>query len=78
MDGADVNSDRLARVRSPENGYRSVTFANDVEALMRISGSERHEPRFFFPAYGFSPPERSERRIGTPNRPKVSRRPFTR
>ena len=34
--------------------------------------------RRFFGAYGFSPPERIERRIGTPMRPKVSRRPLTR
>ncbi len=39
---------------------------------------EHHEPRRFFGAYGFSPPERSERRIGTPMRPKVARRPLTR
>jgi len=29
--------DYLARVRSPENGYMSVPFAEDVELSMRIS-----------------------------------------
>ena len=43
-----------------------------------LSVPQRQELRRFFLAYGLSPPERIERRIGTPMRPKVSRRPLTR
>jgi predicted O-methyltransferase YrrM len=35
-DNADYSPDYLARVRSPENGYLSVPFAEDVELSMRI------------------------------------------
>jgi predicted O-methyltransferase YrrM len=35
-DNADDSPDYLARVRSPENGYMSTPFAEDVELSMRI------------------------------------------
>jgi predicted O-methyltransferase YrrM len=34
-DNADMSPDYLERVRSPENGYMSVPFAEDVELSMR-------------------------------------------
>jgi predicted O-methyltransferase YrrM len=35
-DNADYSPDYVARVRSPENGYMSVPFGEDVELSMRI------------------------------------------
>ena len=35
-DNADMSPDYLARVRSPESGYMSVPFGEDVELSMRI------------------------------------------
>jgi predicted O-methyltransferase YrrM len=35
-DNADMSPDYLARVRSPEGGYLSVPFAEDVELSMRV------------------------------------------
>jgi predicted O-methyltransferase YrrM len=35
-DNADYSPDYMARVCSPENGYLSVSFAEDVEVSMRI------------------------------------------
>lgn len=35
-DNADFSPEYLARVRSPENGYLSVPFSDDVELSMRI------------------------------------------
>ena len=35
-DNVDLSPDYLARVRSPEGGYLSVPFTEDVELTMRI------------------------------------------
>jgi predicted O-methyltransferase YrrM len=37
-DNADWSQDYLARVRSPEQGYMSLPFGDDVELSMRIGG----------------------------------------
>jgi predicted O-methyltransferase YrrM len=36
-DNADWSPDYLARVRTPDGGYMSVAFAQDVELSMRVS-----------------------------------------
>jgi predicted O-methyltransferase YrrM len=35
-DNADMSPDYLKRVRSPDSGYMSVPFAEDVELSMRL------------------------------------------
>jgi predicted O-methyltransferase YrrM len=36
-DNADYSPEYLSRVRSPENGYVSVPFGEDVELSMRMN-----------------------------------------
>ena len=40
-DNADWSPDYLARVRSPDQGYMSVPFAEDIELSMRVAASQK-------------------------------------
>ena len=40
-DNADWSPDYLARVRSPDQGYTSVPFAEDIELSMRVAASQK-------------------------------------
>jgi hypothetical protein len=40
-----VESDYLARVRSPDQGYMSVPFAEDIELSMRVAASQKGSDR---------------------------------
>jgi predicted O-methyltransferase YrrM len=40
-DNAEWSPDYLARVRSPDQGYMSVPFAEDIELSMRVAASHR-------------------------------------
>ena len=40
-DNADWSPDYLARVRSPDQGYMSVPFAEDIELSMRVAADVR-------------------------------------
>jgi predicted O-methyltransferase YrrM len=40
-DNAEWSPDYLARVRSPDQGYMSVPFAEDIELSMRVSASQK-------------------------------------
>jgi predicted O-methyltransferase YrrM len=44
-DNAEWSPDYLARVRSPDQGYMSVPFAEDVELSMRVAASPKGTAR---------------------------------
>ena len=44
-DNAEWSPDYLARVRSPDQGYMSVPFAEDIELSMRVAASQKSSDR---------------------------------
>ena len=44
-DNAEWSPDYLARVRSPDQGYMSVPFAEDIELSMRVAASQKGTDR---------------------------------
>lgn len=44
-DNAEWSPDYLARVRSPDRGYMSVPFAEDIELSMRVAASQKGSDR---------------------------------
>ena len=44
-DNAEWSPDYLARVRSPDQGYMSVPFAEDIELSMRVAASQKGSDR---------------------------------
>jgi predicted O-methyltransferase YrrM len=44
-DNAEWSPDYLARVRSPDQGYMSVPFAEDIELSMRVGAAQKGTPQ---------------------------------
>ena len=44
-DNAEWSPDYLARVRSPDQGYMSVPFAEDIELSMRVDAAQKGTPQ---------------------------------